>query len=178
MSLRNFLWDRRCVYLLTWDRFEYAVRSLYECIAESHYKPDTILSIARGGLVPGLKIAHLFDIPHFEVLCVRHNTTSDMFPERNTPQVCWSNIASLEHSQVLIVDDIVGSGETMQIALDLARRCEPAAIRTASLVFNKHGARPPDYFTWEVDDWVIFPWESVHRFREEASSRHLSIREL
>ena len=174
----NPLWSHRCIYLLTWGRFEEIIQVLFDEIIQSGFRPNAIVSIAKGGLVAGVKLAHLFDIPQFGVIYIEHNKTSDLFPERDVPKMHWSEIPRIENSRVLIVDDIVGSGETMELASNVTRTYAPLSIKTASLVVNSNSNRYPDFFALEVDDWIVFPWESTTELHMTADVEGLPIVEV
>jgi hypoxanthine phosphoribosyltransferase len=58
---------------------------------------------------------------------------------------------------VLIVDDIVDSGET---ALAVKKKLGKSNIDLA-VIFKKHWSKvKPDYYVAKTDKWVVFPWEA------------------
>jgi len=174
----NALWHHHHIYLLTWSRFEETVRALFESIVQSGYVPNAIVSIAKGGLVPGVKLAHLFDVPEFGVIYIKRNVTSAYFPERDSPKLYWSGIPRIENSRILIVDDIVGSGDTMGLARSVTQGLGPRSIKTASLVVNANSGQYPDFCALEVDDWIVFPWEAPVDFTRSAFTQNLPIVEV
>lgn len=103
-------------------------------------KPDVVLAITRGGLVPATYIAHALGIANIQ--CCRNNPPS--FDGTNT--------------FVLIVDDISDSGDTLR---DIVKqiKCE----HTTATIFKRYNTKfEPDYFGVEVttDEWITFPWEN------------------
>lgn len=73
-------------------------------------------------------------------------------------------LLKIESKKVLLVDDIVGSGETLREVKDLLVRFKPNSIITASLTVNldnlKDEGLKPDILGEEVRGWIIFPWEN------------------
>jgi hypoxanthine phosphoribosyltransferase len=172
------LWNHRYIYLLTWKRFEEVIQVLFNRILQSGYVPDSLVCIAKGGLVPGVKLAHLLNIPQLDVVYIKRNITSDLFPERTLPELYWSEITNIEKSRVLIIDDIVGSGDTMILASNVAEAYGPLSVKTASLVVNINCNRYPDFFVLEVDDWIVFPWESIAKLQITTDVQGLPIIEV
>ncbi|HDQ05707.1 MAG TPA: phosphoribosyltransferase, partial [Candidatus Bathyarchaeota archaeon] len=65
----------------------------------------------------------------------------------------------LKGKNVLIVDDITDTGESMQVTVEYVKSLSPSEVRTASLRHIKTSKFKPDYFGEEMDwKWVIFPW--------------------
>ena len=103
------------------------------------WQPNTVVSIARGGLVPGVYISHSLNIPNVPIGC-----------------------------QLLIVDDINDSGETFhQIMNDIKSRYEHGEaelkqnIKTATLWSRSISNFHVDFTIRKVDndEWIQFPWE-------------------
>lgn len=66
---------------------------------------------------------------------------------------------SLLGERVLIVDDIMGDGGTMELATKTVLDLGAAESRSAVVVRNVGSRSRPDFFAAEVDDWTVFPWE-------------------
>ncbi|HOQ26703.1 MAG TPA: phosphoribosyltransferase family protein, partial [Methanomassiliicoccaceae archaeon] len=69
---------------------------------------------------------------------------------------------SIEDEEVLVVDDITDTGESMSIAE--AHLCEmrPRVLRTATLLHITRSRFKPEFYSVEVPEdqwtWFIFPW--------------------
>ena len=72
---------------------------------------------------------------------------------------------------ILIVDDIIDSGETMSTIHEYFQYHYPEVdIRTAGLIYKSHTSKhKPDYYGIEIEnnDWVVFPWERDWAIDEE-----------
>ena len=87
----------------TWEEQIADTNLICEKIDADEFKPDVIVGISRGGLIPGVMISHKLNIPFKPV----HASTRD-FPH-------WENyLPKPNDSKVLIVDDICDSGETFE----------------------------------------------------------------
>jgi hypoxanthine phosphoribosyltransferase len=155
--MREPTWRRECIYHLSWERFDALCTSLYQQIWADGFEPDSIVAIARGGLVPGVRLSHLFGLEAFEAATIQKNLTSERYSARGSA-VVKAVSQRTRTGRVLIVDDIVGSGDTLHVACK-ALDIPPDRFRTASLFVNDSCDAPPHYFERRVDDWVVFPWE-------------------
>ena len=143
-SYENFYTDIRQIatWVETWD--EVSTPSL-------KWDPNLIVSIARGGLVPGVYLSH-------------------MIGGRNKP-VSWqtrdgkiNETINIDSSEILIVDDINDSGVTFDEVVDniMAHNdIKRGKIKTVSL-WTRHSSKFKVDFTTnnvDTDDWIVFPWE-------------------
>ena len=56
--------------VLTWETFGDAGRELAQLVADSGYRPDLILTIARGGLLPAGALGYALDVKNLVVVNV------------------------------------------------------------------------------------------------------------
>ena len=81
--------------IYTWEQQIEDTNLICDKIEADEFKPDVIVGISRGGLIPGVMISHKLNIPFKPV----HASTRD-FPH-------WENyLPKSNDSKVLIVDDI------------------------------------------------------------------------
>lgn len=157
-------------------------------IANSGWRPDYVVGITRGGLVPALMISHYLNVP-CETLKVSLRDGGD----------CESNLWMAEHAfgyvpkdqrgsgdadtdpayrkKILVVDDINDSGATIQwIQRDWRSSCLPnhpawdviwnSNVRFAVVVNNEASQfKNVDYAGQTINKhedpcWIVFPWES------------------
>lgn len=130
--------------------------------------PEIIVGIMRGGMVPAVMLAHQFGVRDVRTVEVTHTAGDGINADKTqTPQ--YRNPASLGDltgRDVLLVDDIAGSGATLDRTRRILRALGPRRVRTAVLTVNQanwHTAPGPDaqidYIAQHCEGWVIFPWE-------------------
>jgi len=134
------------------------------------FRPDYVIGIVRGGSVPAVLVSHYFDVPMWTLkVSLRDHT--------DTESNCWMAEDAFEGKNILIVDDINDSGETINwIQEDWASSCHPHSpqwqtvwgnnVKIAVLVDNlsSNAKTTPSYVGLEVnkaenDVWIDFPWE-------------------
>jgi hypoxanthine phosphoribosyltransferase len=156
---------------LTWTEVAGITTTLADAIAADG-TPDLIVGIMRGGMVPAVLLAHRLTIRDVRALEVTH-TESDAVnaPKNDQPEIRNSgSLGSLAGGNVLVVDDIAGSGDTLAAAREQVVLGGAQSVRTAVCLVNLanwpsdrevagDGEREPTYVGRRTSRWVVFPWE-------------------
>ncbi len=121
------------------------------------YDADVLLAVARGGLTLGHCMAQALDMRNLYTLNSIHyegELKLDTFNIFNIPDISHAK-------RVLIIDDIVDSGETMEAILKLLNEKFPNVdFKLATLFYKKTAILKPDYCVREANEWIDFFWES------------------
>jgi uncharacterized protein len=142
---------------------------------KSDAPPDVVVGILRGGMVPAIQLAHLLELRNVRGLDFTH-TCADGVNAAKAPRPMLRNhgsLGDLSGMDVLLVDDVAGTGETIMASRRLLNAIGAARIRTAVCVLNeanwqRHGGQDssdPDlndvltYVGAAHHGWVVFPWE-------------------
>lgn len=114
----------------TWDQFDDDCKKIKNWARGFNFK--NIFAIPRGGLVLGVRLSHLLDMPMiFEIKDITEAT--------------------------LVADDINDSGKTLQA---LQKKIGSLSIRAATLFSERKSVFVPAFFCREKTKWVVFPWET------------------
>lgn len=129
--------------IITMEEILQDVQSLAKQIREN-YKVDAIYAVPRGGLVPGVFLSHLLNVP--------------LLPNRDAVSTAQT---------VLVVDELIDTGATIKTLktynLQYAKHHQVCYIYTALYVRSTAPKDNwPDVFVKLIknDDWLIFPWET------------------
>jgi len=116
---------------------------------------DAILGIARGGLSMAQMLGEYYDLR--EVYAI--NTIGYEDTQKNASVEVF-NIPDLKSAKiVLIVDDIVDSGDTLVEILKVLNSKYPSVIfLTASLFYKKTAKITPTWYVKEPKGWIEFFW--------------------
>lgn len=148
------------------------------------WRPDYIVGLTRGGLIPGVMMSHTLDIPmHTLKVALRDNA--------DTESNCWMAEEAFGYTgfgestktdpalrkNILILDDINDTGATLDwIIKDWQSSCLPTHhawdaiwgnnVRFAVLIDNLSSkfSRKVDYCAKTInkaerDVWIVYPWE-------------------
>ncbi|MEV4706741.1 phosphoribosyltransferase family protein [Actinoplanes sp. NPDC049316] len=131
--------------------------------------PDVLVGVLRGGLVPAVLLSHQLGVRELRAVEVVHTLDDSVNADKSgTPQVVNpATLGDLTGMDVLLVDDIAGSGDTLVCTVGLLHAAGAKRVRSAVLTVNRANwhrrQRPADVVTYlghQVDSWVIFPWEA------------------
>ena len=143
--------------VVTWTDLEKLIDQL---IPQLYGTFDAMVLITRGGIVPGGMIAETLNIRYVLTAAVK-------FPDLEEKLLAWPTFlqfpdaALLRDRRVLIVDDVWGSGRTIN---SVRGRVEAAGGRPEVAVLHyKPGESlfktKPEYYAAVTDAYVIYPWE-------------------
>jgi hypoxanthine phosphoribosyltransferase len=146
--------------VLSWELFGSAARQLAQSVADSRYRPEMVIAVARGGLVPAGAIAYALGIKAAGTLNVEFY--SDVEQTLPDPVVLAPllDTEAIVGKRLLLVDDVADSGRTLELVLDLLRR-HTGDVRSAVLYTKPRTIVQPDYSWRETDRWIDFPWSSA-----------------
>jgi len=147
---------------LTWDEVD---RLIAHLLPQFETGLDAMVMITRGGIVPGGLLAEALQLEN--VL-----TASVDFPfearREASKLLAWPQFiqfpedAQLAGRQVLVVDDVWGSGRTIT-AVKNRLRAAGGVPHTCVLHFNPNrnlfGQARPDYYAATTDAFIVYPWE-------------------
>jgi len=122
----------------------------------SAFSPDTLLAIARGGLTFAHAYAQATDNRN---LFTVNSVLYDGEVKRSHAKLL--NMPELSGAKrVLIIDDIVDSGETLKGVLNVLHERYPDIIfKSASLFYKPSADIQPDFTLHEATEWIDFFWE-------------------
>lgn len=163
-----------------WTDLEKSVSNIVSQIYKSHWRPDYIVGITRGGLIPATLLSHFLGAK-MHTLDVRLRDGDDIGPETN----CWMSEDAFGYEMerprnILIVDDINDTGATFNWIKDnWEGSCLPNnreqwdnvwhnTVRFAVLTNNLSSPFSVDYYADEVnkaekDCWLVYPWEEWYK---------------
>ncbi len=120
------------------------------------FKEDAILGIARGGLTLSHFMSQVLNQRNLFII----NTISyDRKIQKDSVEIF--NIPNLDGlKKVLIVDDIIDSGKTLQEVLKLLKEKYPKVeFKIATLFYKDKSLVKPDFSINKTDIWIEFFWE-------------------
>jgi hypoxanthine phosphoribosyltransferase len=146
---------------LTWEEVERDCFCIYGDMVEIGYKPDYIIGLMKGGVVPARIFADYFGV-RFDFYTWNVSLYNGINTKENELKIGEFNV-DLRDKKVLIIDDIWDSGVTMNGVLDYLETDDDSnmQIKTATLFLREGSRERPDHYC-EIapsNDWIVFPWE-------------------
>lgn len=144
---------------LTWELFGTASRDLAVAVADSGFRPDLILSIARGGLFVAGALGYALDVKNLHVMNVEFYTGVDERLDLPVMLPPVPNTVDLAGAKVLVADDVADTGATLKLVRDFCAD-EVAEVRCA-VVYEKPSSTVSCEYVWRrTDKWINFPWST------------------
>lgn len=148
----------RC-YMVSWDEAYRLAKNLARRIKSSGFKPDLVIAIARGGLVPARIICDFLLQKDLVSIKVEHWGIAATLGKAKIKFPLPQEI-DVSGKRILIVDDVADTGDTYYVIMDYLKGKAPAELRTAALHYKTSSTFVPDYWgekhdTWK---WIIYPW--------------------
>lgn len=144
---------------ISWDDIVKAIKKLVEELNDFH--PDIVIGIGRSGIIPAVLLSKKYGCK-LEILDIRKY--SDEKPPRKiySKPIVLKSICNLLKGNILIVDDLVRTGETIRTAINIVKILgENINIRTAAIVKKVECKFNIDAYYIEIDECPIFPWDLI-----------------
>jgi uncharacterized protein len=135
----------------SWAAFDAAVQSLAAQVKS--FRPQVVVGLVHGGVFVGGALASMLRLPFFSV-----RITARSRDKGNLKQVSKNMPDDVKGQRVLLVDDIAGSGDSLEFAARLAKATGAKSTKTVALVQRPKGFSP-DFSALVSEDLLIFPWD-------------------
>jgi len=135
-------------------------RKLAHKIQESGFNPDIVICIARGGYIPARLICDYLNIYNLTSIRIQHYTGST---KSETARLLDPLSIDIRGMNVLLVDDINDTSESLLLAQDYLKGLNPKEIKIAVLHHKITSTLIPDYFAKKIIRWrwITYPWAIV-----------------
>ncbi len=147
----------RVVYV-SWEK---AIRMCYrlaEKILDSGERFDCLVTISRGGLVPARIVSDVLCLD--EVYVVRSRFWGVGGTIAPSPVLEVHEKMDVEGKNVLLVDEVVDTGNTMKKVVELLEKLGAKKVKTAVLHYKARSSFEPDYYVEKMSGWawIFYPW--------------------
>jgi len=155
MSQNSYDYSKRTgIRPISWEDFHGICKAL--ALSVSHFQPEVILPIGRGGYYPGTLLAHLLQV---EIYPVRVSRRINDIVKYKEPQWFVTPTAEIAHHRVVIVDEICDSGETILKVKEKCLALGASMVKSAVLYAHSKAVNIPDYAGIITDELLLNPWD-------------------
>ncbi len=123
---------------------------------KASFAPEAIVAIARGGMTLGHFLAEALEMRDLYAINSIHYEET-----RKLDTINVFNIPDLSKvTRVLVVDDIIDSGETMiEIKRVLLEKYPHLQLKVAAVFYKEKALLRPDFAAREATQWIKFFWD-------------------
>ena len=144
---------------MTWDLFGTASRELTRTVVDSGFRPDIVIAVARGGLIPAGALSYAMGVKAAGTLNVEFYTEVEETLPDPVVLAPLLDTDAIVGKKLLVVDDVADSGRTLSLVVGLLN--EHAAEVKSAVVYTKPRTIITPDFSWrETDLWIEFPWST------------------
>ncbi len=164
---------------VSWDDYHHAIERMAAKVQASEYRFDQIIALARGGLRVGDTLSRIFNQPLAVLATQSYFANADKTEESQGELTIGQHMAKVNErlgETILLVDDLVDSGKTMQVVVEHLRQRYPGIKKVKTAVIWKKGCSvfTPDYWADDLPDnpWIHQPFEVYDKMKpEELAAR-------
>ena len=144
--------------LISWGEVYRLCRRLAARILDADFRPEIIVAIARGGVVPARILCDFFSV--YELLTLRVEHYAKGAQPQPLARIVTPLSADVAARRILLVDDVSDTGDTLRLAFDHLLEVKPAQLKSAVLHHKQTATYAPDFFGIELRGWrwLIYPW--------------------
>jgi hypothetical protein len=148
--------------ITNWEYIYGLCRDVADDVRAAEFDPDVIVALARGGWFAGRCCCDFLGLDDLTSLKMEHyvgTATKASDPEVRYPMP----EGSVEGKDVLIVDDIADTGESLRHAHEYVTGRDPDEVRTATLQLLSTSEFDPDFVGERLDEWawIVYPWNFI-----------------
>lgn len=148
---------------ISWEEVEELVENLAGNILSS-YRFNLLVGVLRGGMIVAHLLSDILGID--EIYPVGCSSYTDIYKHSQVRIYHPLIIDNLEDKNVLVVDDVADSGDTLKaIVQKIIAPKHPREYRTATLHIKPWSTFKPDYYVEIVDAWIVYPWEKYEMIK-------------
>ncbi|HLN89558.1 MAG TPA: phosphoribosyltransferase [Candidatus Binatia bacterium] len=147
----------------TWNQIYEMLLSQAQKIQSKNYKPDIIVGVARGGIVPARILTDLLETSELSFIQIEFYT--DINQTQMEPALKQPLATQIANKKVLLVDDIADSGRSLKLAKNHLQQQGAIEIQTAVLYQKPQSTTTPNFFEKRTTHWIVFPWDTKETIR-------------
>ena len=160
----------------SWDQVYDMLMELAKRVKDSGFRPDLIVGVCRGGWAPARVMSDLLENANTASIRIEFYLAPGVTARK--PVISQAIMVPVKGANVLVVDDVSDTGESLKVAVEHIDVCGARAIKTATLYYKPQSIFKPDFFMVQTEQWIIFPWErleNTRRLLNEAEKKGKSI---
>jgi hypoxanthine phosphoribosyltransferase len=148
---------------VSWPEYGNLAEALAEKVRSTGKMFDLVIGIARGGMPVAMVVSDRLGV-RIDFINVKSYVG---IGQRGIPKILSTLTEEISGKRVLIVDDLVDQGDTIQVVKGYLSAQAPELLEVAVLFKKPWTKIEPDHYLEVVDRWIVFPFElnEVNRLR-------------
>ncbi|WP_324663200.1 phosphoribosyltransferase [Haloarcula sediminis] len=150
-----------------WEYIYDLCRDVADEVKAAEFEPDVVVALARGGWFAGRCLCDFLGLDDLASLKIEHYVGTAQ--QSDEPEIRYPLAdGAVEGKDVLVVDDIADTGQSLQTAADCVADRNPASVRTATLQLLDTSDHEPAFVGERLEEWtwVVYPWNFIEDMTE------------
>lgn len=160
------------IRIISWREGIALSEELAKRVENSKYRPEVVVAISRGGLVPARIVSDVLEIDDVVSVGVKY---WGLARKRAEKPILYHGVepSAVRGRRALLVDEVTDTGHTLQLAKTILELMG-AEVRTAVLHLKTTSLITPDYYVEKVNEWmwISYPWSRHEDYRELKKRGH------
>jgi hypoxanthine phosphoribosyltransferase len=131
-------------------------RLLSNRVKRDHYHPDLIIGVSRGGWIPARLVSDYLKVNRLASVGL---SSYEKDKKKGRPKLVERLGVRIRRLEVLVVEDIVDTGDSLEVLDAYLKRLGPKEVRYVALHCKPWAKTLPDYFYRKTSAWKVYPWE-------------------
>ncbi|MEM2948037.1 MAG: phosphoribosyltransferase [Candidatus Anstonellales archaeon] len=142
----------------SWEEIEKLTEKLAEKIKKSGFRPDYLVGILRGGLVPARLLSDFLDDTKISFIGVEFY--KGIAETKDSPTITQPIPIDVKGKTILLVDEIADTGKTIMVAINHLKEKGAKEVKIAVIDYRFTSKFKPDFYARKIKGkaWVIYPW--------------------
>ena len=147
----------------SWDKIYSMMLRLARRVRESHFEPEVIVGVSRGGWPPARIMSDLLEnqnLANMKVVFYR-----DIGLRNKRPVITQPVSSRVKGKRVLVVDDVSDTGHSLSVVSAHLRTRGAGKVKVCTLYLKPGSVFTPHFYARKTSKWIIFPWERLESIR-------------
>lgn len=150
--------DNQKYLIPTWEELDGLCFQLAKQIMDKNEKYARLITLIKGGLAFSRTICDYLNIKNLSTMQISYY--EDIEKTKEKPIILQKLPLNISGENILLFDDVIDTGHSLQVALDYLKSQNPKSITLVSLFLKEKSIIKPDYFGAQTDAWIVFPNET------------------
>ena len=136
---------------------------LAENVKQSHFEPEVIVGVSRGGWPPARIMSDLLEnqnLANMKVVFYR-----DIGLRNKKPVITQPVSSGIRGKRVLVVDDVSDTGHSLKVVSAHLKAKGAGGVKVCTLYMKPGSIFTPQFYAKKTAKWIIFPWERMESIR-------------
>ncbi|NCN07029.1 MAG: phosphoribosyltransferase [Candidatus Pacebacteria bacterium] len=164
LTLHTFENDSISYVAPTWEELHALAFEMAQQIRASDHSFDRVVTLAKGGWPMSRSLADFLEVS--EVQSLGLSFYKGVNERKAKPTVYQDLPVNIMGEHILLFDDVADTGESLLFATEYLKERGAASVTTATVFYKERSQIVPDFFSAQVAEWIIFPYELVESLKD------------